>query len=529
LYNNCAVNARGFAPRKARDWLVALLLLVAAAGCAARSSAIPSPTATPMPIAVQSPTPLVATPSPQPTASPTQVMPASPTPTSTQPADACAPLPAADGRPRYRFEVVADPAAHTLQVRQQTVVADEARLAAAEIVFNTPANGVPGIFALDRVRLSAEPQPLPADRIALDGAILRLRRPATGAAGPALTVCLDYTLRLPPADSEGISAGNALGWSALGMVAGYWYPVLAPYDRQRGWTLVPYHPVGDPIVYETADYEVAVRAPAGYTVIAAGQQEKQSGVWRFRLERARGFAFIVSDALVAIQGQADATPVQVFHRPQHGEAARAALRGAAEALPLFERNYGPYPYRELILVEADQFGGMEYSALITLSQEWFADYRPAADNGFGGDMLVRFVVHELGHQWWYGAVGNDQAHEPWLDESLARYGELLYYQNLHPEHLTWWATPSKGMATLPINQPIYNFSDTPTYVQAVYVSGTRFLLAVRDELGVAEFTAFLQEYRQRYQDRLATGADLLGLLRPRLGTGLDRLLPTYFK
>ncbi|MCX7669285.1 MAG: M1 family aminopeptidase, partial [Anaerolineae bacterium] len=166
----------------------------------------------------------------------------------------------------------------------------------------------------------------------------------------------------------------------------------------------------------------------------------------------------------------------------------------------------------------------------TLSEEWFASYQPVAADQFGADMLVRFTVHELGHQWWYGAVGNDQAHEPWLDEALARYGELFYYQSLHPEHLAWWAAPSKGMATLPINQPIYRFTDSATYVQAIYVSGSRFLFAVRDELGATGFAAFLQGYRRRYEDRLATGADLLSLLRGRMGAAaLDRLLPTYFR
>ena len=109
-------------------------------------------------------------------------------------------------------------------------------------------------------------------------------------------------------------------------------------------------------------------------------------------------------------------------------------------------------------MEAPQFGGMEYSALITFSRDWFADYQPpAAGADFGADMLVRFIVHELGHQWWYGAVGNDQAYEPWVDEALARYGETLYYERLHPSHLGWWEAPSKGLATVPINQPIYNF------------------------------------------------------------------------
>ncbi|MGC8779504.1 MAG: M1 family aminopeptidase, partial [Anaerolineae bacterium] len=386
-----------------------------------------------------------------------------------------------------------------------------------------------GVFALERVRLSSEPQPLPADRVMLDGATLRLRRPKADGAETALAVCLDYTLRLPPAGNEGISAGNALGWADEGLIAGYWYPVLAPYDRGRGWTIVPYHPIGDPIIYEAADYDVIVRAPAAYTVIAAGQQEKADGAWRFRLERARGFAFIVSNALTVVQGQVAAIPVRIYHLPQHAEAARAVLRAVTETLPIFGRSYGPYPYGELLIVETAQFGGMEYSALITLSRDWFAGYQPVADDRFGADMLVRFAVHELGHQWWYGAVGNDQAHEPWLDEALARYGELLYYQSLHPEHLAWWAAPSKGMATLPINQPIYSFSDSATYVQAVYVSGSRFLFDVRDELGAAGFASFLQEYRQHFEGRLATGADLLGLLRARMGAGLDPLLAIYFK
>ncbi|MEJ5197412.1 MAG: M1 family aminopeptidase [Anaerolineae bacterium] len=521
-----------------------MLLAIVLAGCHVRPPAIAAPqggatapaaVATPMPSLPPAASPIaVATPISQP-ASPTPGVRASPTPTPTVPADACLPLPTAAGRPRYRFTVVADPAAHTLRVRQETAIADEARLAAGEIVFNTPANGVPGVFTLERVRLSSEPPSLAAERpladlVRLEGAILRVRLPRANQPPPSLTVCLEYTLRLPPAGQEGISAGNALGWAEEGMIAGYWYPVLAPYERGRGWLLVPYHPVGDPIVYEVADYEVAVRAPATYTVIAAGQQSKEADLWRFRLERARGFAFVVTNALVAVQGQADATPVRVFHRPQHADAARAVLRAAGEALPLFARSYGPYPYGELIIVEAAQFGGMEYSALITLSTEWFASYQPVADDKFGADMLVRFAVHEMGHQWWYGAVGNDQAHEPWLDEALARYGELLYYQSLHPEYLAWWAAPSKGMAVLPINQPIYNFADSATYVQAVYVSGSRFLFDVRDELGPAGFAAFLQEYRRRYEDRLATGADLLSLLRGRMGAAaLDRLLPIYFK
>ena len=40
----------------------------------------------------------------------------------------------------------------------------------------------------------------------------------------------------------------------------------------------------------------------------------------------------------------------------------------------------------------------------------------------------RFTIsHELSHQWWYGIVGDDQFHEPWLDESFATWSEFLPY------------------------------------------------------------------------------------------------------
>jgi hypothetical protein len=394
------------------------------------------------------------------------------------------------------------------------------------VLFNVPANHAAGTFVLENGRLAGSSTALPAS---LSDTVLRLSLPDTARTAPEITICLDYTLNLPVAGGEGISAAHALGWSDLGMIAGYWYPVLAPHTKSRGWLLTPYHPVGDPIVYETADYEVTVRAPVGYTVIGAGLQEAKDGVRRYGLERARGFAFAVSDRLVASRADAGGAPIQVYHLAGHKPGAEAALRAVGEALPLFAQVYGPYPYRELVIVEAPQFGGMEYSALITFSRDWFADYQPpAAGTDFGADLLVRFIVHELGHQWWYGAVGNDQAYEPWVDEALARYGETLYYERLHPSHLGWWEAPSKGLATAPIDQPIYKFGDTTSYVQAAYVSGTRFWLDVRKAIGEPAFHALLQDYRRRYQDRIVTEAELLAFLRERVGAPLGKLLPVYF-
>jgi len=414
-----------------------------------------------------------------------------------------------------------------LRVQQQLGLADPARLATGEILFNMPASHNPETFLLQRVQLAG----FPAPDVESDGAIWRIVLPAAARGAASLTVCLDYLLRFPPAPAAGaaLSSDNALSWSDLGLVAGYWYPVLAPYSPSGEWVTVPYHPVGDPIVYETAGYSVDVSAPPGYTVAGAGLVEAANGTWRFRLEHARGFAFVVSDRLSVTKALAGDIPVWVYHQPGYEAAGLDAARAAVEAIPLFVQTYGPYPYDEFIVVEAVQFGGMEYSGLITYSSEDFAEYKPPSpEEEFGADFLPRFVVHELGHQWWYGAVGNDQAREPWLDEALARYGEWLYYSRLHPGNLDWWEAPSAHIETKAINQPIYNFADTSSYVQAVYVSGTRFLLAVCALIGEPEFHTFLQQYYAENPDRLVSQAEFLALLRTYTGPALDDLLPIYF-
>src|SRR3954471_2529743 len=42
----------------------------------------------------------------------------------------------------------------------------------------------------------------------------------------------------------------------------------------------------------------------------------------------------------------------------------------------------------------------------------------------------RTTPHEIGHQWFYALVGDDQARDPWLDEGLASWAEAVYEHTL---------------------------------------------------------------------------------------------------
>ncbi len=77
---------------------------------------------------------------------------------------------------------------------------------------------------------------------------------------------------------------------------------------------------------------------------------------------------------------------------------------------------------------------MEYDGLYYLGESYYRQYK-----GEPLSYLVAIAAHETAHQWFYGVVGNDPAIEPWLDEALATYSELLYYQRYFPESANdWW-------------------------------------------------------------------------------------------
>ena len=48
-------------------------------------------------------------------------------------------------------------------------------------------------------------------------------------------------------------------------------------------------------------------------------------------------------------------------------------------------------------------------------------------------LLEATTAHEVAHKWFYGIVGSDQLLEPWLDEGIAQYATLLYYQDRYGE------------------------------------------------------------------------------------------------
>ena len=155
-------------------------------------------------------------------------------------------------------------------------------------------------------------------------------------------------------------------------------------------------------------------------------------------------------------------------------------------------------------VEGDFYDGMEYSGLSYVGAGYYSEY-----DGTPRNLLTIISAHEVAHQWWYNQVGNDQAHEPWLDEALCTYSEPLFLARRYPDAVDWWwgfridYFGPQGA----VNSTIYDHADFRGYVDAVYLRGAQMLRAMHTALGEERFLAFLRAYAAAQTGRLATAAD----------------------
>jgi len=447
--------------------------------------------------------------------------PAPPTPTPTE-------VPPALTNPRYVLQVSLDYEGHSLEASERLDFVNLSDETVEELVFNVFPNHKEDVFLLKSVSsdgVGGEEEEVPELEYALSGTTLRVHLATPLEPGDELTLFLEFSLDLPRMSPYGQWGDGSLGYSDRMMAVGNWHPVLVPYKDGQGWYAFAYHAVGDPYLTEVADYEVEIVAPSGVTVVGTGDEEHMGNRWRYTISEARSFAFTASDQYLSSSEQAGHITVSSYYFAAHERSGLDALAVAAEVLTTFEELFGPHPYSTYRITEVDFAGGMEFSTMCFLGDDWYEDHPGGYRSG-----MVSLIAHEVSHQWWYGVVGNDQVGEPWLDEALATYSSMLYYERRHPEFVEWWweTEVDKYRPLGQIDRPIYAFMDGRTYLNAVYRRGALFIRDIRDRMGDEAFFAFLRDYYETKGKELSTAEDFFAILCRHTEVDLSSLLEEYF-
>ena len=423
-------------------------------------------------------------------------------------------------RTRYTLSVHFDYTSHHLSVEQVVTYVNSSPRDLPELVFVVEPNRQPGVFRLTGL---AWADGRAVSDYALEGTQIRVPLPAPLGPDQAITLSLSYELFLP-------MQAAPFGYTARQTNLGDWYPFVPSYTADRGWLIHERAVIGEHLAYDVADYQVEIVLvdPTADVVIAAsgGISQANDGRFRYQLSVARSFAWSASHIYQVLTEQAGATTVIAYVFPEHQVAGEAVLQAVANALAIYSERLAPYPYAGLAVVESEFPDGMEYHGLFFLGQEYFAGYE-----GNPQGYLTAIAVHETAHQWWYGLVGNDQALEPWLDEALAAYSELLFYEAAYPGLTDWWWSfrVRRFNPEGRVNSAIYDHDGFRPYVDAVYLRGAMFLDGLRKAMGDEPFFAFLQAYARQGELNQMTGADFFNLLSVHTEADLTSLISEYFK
>ena len=157
-------------------------------------------------------------------------------------------------------------------------------------------------------------------------------------------------------------------------------------------------------------------------------------------------------------------PVQVTVGVESGlgEQPGPWLNKIVAVLEDFGRRFGPYPWPAYtVSITATLRSGIEYPMHVM----------------HGAGTAGRSLTHEVGHQWFYGLVGNNQARDPWIDEGAASWAEARFEGSLE----RFRARPVPAEVRGRLGEPM-TFWDprSSAYYAGVYVQGTQALASLGD-------------------------------------------------
>jgi len=363
-----------------------------------------------------------------------------------------------------------------------------------------------------------EPVPLLGD--------LALSLPLETPLAPGATVDVSLPFHIDARGPIGGFDPKRFGITEGVLIAPTFYP-LVPRLVDGAWQVEPAPPGGDTTNSDTAFYDVTIHAPQnlGLAVSGADIERTKNADGTQTVHTVTGPMRDVAFALGPLQSETavvDGVELRTWFLRIHADSAAEMLDAAKVQMQTLTDLIGPYPYPQLDLVDAPgAFGGIEYPGLVFIGT-------------LGGSNVIEPTVHEVAHQWFYGLIGDDQLHEPWLDESAATYAEILYYQaagragratGLLSDFRSWLREYHDP--TLPIGRGVGEYASEDEYALIVYVKGALFFDALRRQLGENEFAGFLRLYFQTYRYGFADGAGFQDLAQDVCGCDLSSLFDLW--
>lgn len=400
-----------------------------------------------------------------------------------------------------------------------------------EIYFHLMPNYLGERISVSNIQVNGEP---PVYELEMNDTVMRISLPTPLKQGENIIIEMDFATTVP---TELEKNYGILAYTNDVLSLAQAYPAISVYDDE-GWNTAIPSEQGDVSYLDASFYLVRVNTPKDFVVVASGNEIKHEvtggrQVTLYAAAPARDFYLAASPDYVHIQKDFGDYVVNSYAPKNVADGSEMALDVAAAALALFSEKYGPYPYTEFDIVSTPTYAlGIEYPGMTAINTDLY-DLDAALYGTTASVYLESTVVHEVGHQWFYNLVGNDQLDEPWLDESLAQYITWQYYLETYGESggrgfeealNQRWERADKEK--VPLGMPVGNYYGSE-YGGIIYGRGAFFFEALAKEMGTEIFDAFMKDYTQSQVWGIATTESMREIAERHCNCDLEALFEEW--
>lgn len=243
-----------------------------------------------------------------------------------------------------------------------------------------------------------------------------------------------------------------------------WYPKPAVFDK-NGWNQMPYLNQGE-FYSEYGSYDVSITLPKNYIVGSTGDLQTESEIEflknkaveteknigsmtdndkenmkfpaseseyktiRYKQSKVHDFAWFADKRYLVLKGEVKLPHSERYvtswamFTPQNASLWQRAIEYINDGTYYYSLWNGDYPYNQVTAVDGtiSAGGGMEYPNVTVIGSVGNAR------------SLETVIVHEVGHNWFYGILGSNERVHGWMDEGMNTLNEVRYMQTKYPNN-----------------------------------------------------------------------------------------------
>lgn len=358
--------------------------------------------------------------------------------------------------------------------------------------------------------------------------------------GSSIVITTPFKVKIPDARF------SRLGHTGQAYYISQWYPKPAVFDK-NGWNTVPYLTQGE-FYGEFGSYEVSITLPSNYVVGASGNLQEESErkflmqkseetkrlkyfekslafpesstntkTITYRMDSVHDFAWFADKRFHVLQSEVQLpqseNKVTTYAMFTNSEALLwlKSTEYINNAIYYYSLWNGDYPYKVCTAIDGviAAGGGMEYPGVTIIGK---------SNDAF---TLEDVIVHEVGHNWFYGILGTNERKFAWMDEGINSFNEQRYFSTKYGSE-SWNVLASAlpfskltGISKLGFKKATMfeSMLSLRNYVNQPLSTPAKDFTNLNYGLNVYSYTAALFEYLKEY-----LGQELF-----------DRCMKSYFK